>query len=103
MIKARLRDATGTPVILLGLSGENITRLLADEPIKVDCAELGIPGLKIALIAGRTEAHIVTQLEQHYGPMPFTCPRCSRTSHHPKDKQHGYCGNCHTYTGAPTP
>jgi hypothetical protein len=30
--------------------------------------------------------------------MPFTCPRCRMTSHHPKDVQHGYCGNCHDYT-----
>lgn len=34
---------------------------------------------------------------------PFTCPRCTRTSHHPKDKRYGYCGQCHDYTGVPTP
>lgn len=36
-------------------------------------------------------------------PAPFTCPRCTRTSHHPDDKRYGYCGHCHDYTGAPTP
>lgn len=33
----------------------------------------------------------------------FTCPRCTRTSHHPKDKRYGYCSHCHDYTGVPTP
>ena len=30
--------------------------------------------------------------------MPFTCPRCKKTSQHPKDAQHGYCGWCHDFT-----
>lgn len=25
----------------------------------------------------------------------FTCPQCGRTSHHPDDARHGYCGACH--------
>jgi len=29
----------------------------------------------------------------------FTCPRCQMTSHHPKDIEEGYCGNCHDWTG----
>lgn len=29
--------------------------------------------------------------------MSFTCPRCSRTSHHPKDEEHRYCGACHQF------
>lgn len=33
------------------------------------------------------------------GPLPFTCPRCRRTSHHPEDAKNGYCGNCHAFTG----
>ena len=32
---------------------------------------------------------LVTEIE------PFVCPRCHKTSHHPKDAQHGYCGHCH--------
>lgn len=101
MIKAALRDSLGRPVILLGLSGENVTRLMADEPIKINLAELGLPPLQIAIVGGRTKADITAQLEQHYGPLPFTCPRCRRTSHHPDDKRHGYCANCHAYTAAP--
>jgi hypothetical protein len=29
----------------------------------------------------------------------FTCPRCGRTSHHPRDLAEGYCGACHDWTG----
>lgn len=101
MIKALLRDSLGRTVVLLGLSGENVTRLMADEPIKINLAELGLPPLQIAIVGGHTEADITTQLEQHYGPLPFTCPRCRRTSHHPDDKRYGYCANCHAYTGTP--
>lgn len=31
--------------------------------------------------------------------MSFTCPKCHMTSYHPKDEEHGYCGNCHDFTG----
>lgn len=34
--------------------------------------------------------------------MSFTCPRCGMTSHHPEDERHGYCGNCHDFTGTGT-
>lgn len=30
---------------------------------------------------------------------PFTCPRCGRTSHHPRDLKEAYCGGCHAFTG----
>jgi hypothetical protein len=33
--------------------------------------------------------------------MAFTCPKCGKTSHHPEDERHGYCGNCHDFTGTP--
>jgi ribosomal protein L37E len=28
----------------------------------------------------------------------ITCPKCGRTSHHPKDVETGYCGACHEFT-----
>lgn len=31
--------------------------------------------------------------------MSFTCPACQRTSHHPKDEEHGWCSACSAYTG----
>ena len=34
-------------------------------------------------------------------PASVTCPRCGRTSHHPADVAHGYCGACHDWTSPP--
>lgn len=31
----------------------------------------------------------------------ITCPRCNRTSYHPQDIKHGYCGRCHWWTSDP--
>lgn len=31
-------------------------------------------------------------------PQPsFTCPHCGKTSYHPEDIKHSYCGNCHLF------
>jgi hypothetical protein len=27
----------------------------------------------------------------------LTCPHCKRTSYHPEDVKHSYCGNCHLF------
>jgi hypothetical protein len=35
--------------------------------------------------------------------MAFTCPICTKVSHHPKDEEYGYCGHCHDFTGPPKP
>lgn len=32
---------------------------------------------------------------------PFVCPLCGRASWHPKDREQGYCGSCHWWTGDP--
>lgn len=68
MIKALLRETTGAPVVVLGLSGENMARLMADEPIVVQCADLGMKPMKILLMGGRTEEAIAAQLAEQYGP-----------------------------------
>jgi hypothetical protein len=31
----------------------------------------------------------------------FCCPDCGMVSHNPADAEHGYCGNCHAFTGNP--
>lgn len=31
----------------------------------------------------------------------FRCPRCGKVSHHPSDKQHGYCARCCDVTAPP--
>jgi len=30
----------------------------------------------------------------------FTCPRCGMASYHPTDREEGYCGACHDWTGS---
>ncbi|MEU9208522.1 hypothetical protein AB0D27_11350 [Streptomyces sp. NPDC048415] len=70
MIKAVLREPQGTSVVVLGLSGENMTRLMADEPIVLNLAELGLPPQRILLMGGRTEEAITARLTQLYGPPP---------------------------------
>lgn len=30
-------------------------------------------------------------------PASITCPRCGRTSYHPRDIQERYCGACHQF------
>lgn len=72
MIKAVLREPAGTAVVVLGLSGENMARLMANEPIIVQCAELGLPLMKILLMGGRTEEEIAAQLTAKFGPARTT-------------------------------
>jgi hypothetical protein len=52
------------PFMLLGLSGENVTRLAAGEPIAFDADQLGYAG-KVIVMYGRTEADIKAQLREH--------------------------------------
>lgn len=72
MIKGLLRETTGTPVVVLGLSGENMTRLMANEPIVVQLAELGLKPMKILIVGGRTEEAIAAQLTEQFGPARTT-------------------------------
>jgi hypothetical protein len=63
MIKATSKMKDGRPLLLLGLSGENITRMMAKEPISIDVGKLpDMPPMQIVIIAGRTEAEIADQL-----------------------------------------
>lgn len=61
MIKA-VGTHDGKPMLMIGLSGENVTRLMADEPIKFDCADLGLPELVVVIFGGRTEESMAQQL-----------------------------------------
>jgi hypothetical protein len=64
VIKATSKMKDGRPMLLLGLSGENLTRLMANEPISVDVGQLGdgMPQMQIVLLAGKTEEEIAEQL-----------------------------------------
>lgn len=72
MIKALLREPAGQAVVVLGLSGENMTRLMANEPIVIQVAELGLPPMKILLMGGRTEEAIAAQLAEKFGTPRLT-------------------------------
>lgn len=65
MIKAASRNALGLPVLFLGLSGENVTRLAAGEPIHISAQqmdELGMPQIEVVIHYGRTEQAIIDEL-----------------------------------------
>ena len=46
MIKAVSRTGLGEPLLFLGLSGENVTRLVAGEPILITSAQMAELGLR---------------------------------------------------------
>lgn len=52
----------GVPLLVLGLTGENMTRLMADEPITLNLADLGLPPIAVLIVGGRTEDAITEQL-----------------------------------------
>lgn len=63
MIKAVGRTGAGQPLLVLGLSGENMTRLMADEPILIRMGDVGLPDCVVAIVGGRTEDAIAEALE----------------------------------------
>jgi hypothetical protein len=68
VIKAAGKTGLGVPLLLLGLSGENVTRLAAGEPIHISAAqmrELGLPQIKIIIHYGRTEQDILDEMKAH--------------------------------------
>lgn len=72
MIKATAHTPDG-PVLLIGLSGENVARLYADEPIVVAAEELGLPHLQIVIVAGRTDDDITAAIRRHV-PIRYSRP-----------------------------
>lgn len=68
MIKAAATDKeTGDPVIILGLSAENIRRLQDDQPIRVDLSEMGLTG-QVVIFAGETEEAMTKTMMPLIGP-----------------------------------
>lgn len=61
MIRARGSHKDGRPLMILGLSHENLARLVADEPIMFDAEELGFDGV-VVIVAGKTEDEIAASL-----------------------------------------
>ena len=65
MIKAVVSTPNRGNLIILGLSGENVTRLAAGEPIRIPGEQLNIPGTTLVICYGKTEADIVAELKEH--------------------------------------
>jgi hypothetical protein len=66
VIKAAGTTGFGAPLLFLGLSGENITRLAAGDPIRVtvpQMQQLGLPPMEVIIHYGRTEQDILDQLQ----------------------------------------
>jgi hypothetical protein len=64
MLKAGGRTGLGLPLLMLGLAGENVTRLAAGDPIRVTAAqmaELGLPPVEVVIDYGRTEGDIAAR------------------------------------------
>lgn len=61
MIKFRGDASDGKPVMVFGLSHQNIDRLKAGEPISFSLSELGLEG-HVIIMAGETEAAIYEEL-----------------------------------------
>lgn len=61
MIKAIL-DVSGMQIAVLGLTRENIDRLLDNQPIMLDLSQLGLAPQRIAILAGETEDDIIQDL-----------------------------------------
>ena len=63
MIKASGRTGDGKPLVILGLSGENIARLTAIEPIVFNLKELpGLPDIQVLITYRKTEETIIKVL-----------------------------------------
>lgn len=84
MLKAAGRTADGRELVLLGLSGENMTRLMAGEPILLELAELGLRSMQVMIVGGRDEAAMMAQLASH-GLIPQCCPAHSATCEPPSE------------------
>jgi hypothetical protein len=67
MLKAAGRTASGRPLIVLGLTGENMARLMAGEPMLVHAHTLGkgFPELTAVIVGGKTVDAIRADVEQH--------------------------------------
>lgn len=63
MIRAASRKQTGEPVILLGVTEENVNRLKEGKPIRVDLAqfEVGLEG-DLVILYGKTHRAVVDDL-----------------------------------------
>lgn len=66
MIKAKL-SVKGNPIIVLGLSHENLRRLKDRKPIQFDLADLGIqPSVPVMIFSGKDERAMQAELSEYF-------------------------------------
>ena len=61
--------ANGRPLMVLGLSDENMQRIRNGQPIEFDAAELGID-CRVLIVGGKTEDGIRGQLGEWFSVVP---------------------------------
>jgi hypothetical protein len=69
MIRAKLSNGD----LLFGIDAENVRRLVADNPLVIDCHQMGYP-FRILITYGDTLAEIQARLERISGPLPPATP-----------------------------
>lgn len=65
MIKGRI-TINDSPAMVLGLTGENVARLAAGEPIAFEGQELGFPDIRVVVIYGQDNDAIITELSKYF-------------------------------------
>lgn len=62
MIKAAGRTGDGTPLLLIGLSAEDIKQLQQGSATEFTTAPLGLPVMRIVVAAGQTGSDILDKM-----------------------------------------
>jgi hypothetical protein len=55
--------AGDSDLVILGLAAENVRRLTDGQPIRVDLAEVGLPGTVVVICYGQTEEAIMADMQ----------------------------------------
>jgi hypothetical protein len=69
LIRARGK-LRGRETIVLGLDGGTVRRLMNNEPIMFDGVQVGVPGVKIVILAGETLNDVKEDLRAIGMPVP---------------------------------
>lgn len=64
MLKASGQTGDGRPLVVLGLSEENVSRLVAQKPVRLDLADVGLSPTEVVIVYGQTEADIEKKLAE---------------------------------------
>lgn len=90
MLNAAGRTADGRPLLMLGLSGENMTRLMAGEPIILEAEKFGLDPMQVLICGGRTEHDILDRLRSHH----LIPPCCDMHNHNCEPPSELCCEEC---------